>query len=133
VLAVAGVLSIAAPAAVHADPWDNGYSSQGSREGEWRGDGDDLPWRGQVVKYDAGLVWANVGGEGGVSIGDRMSLERVDESLTDPATGEVLKESHVELGVVTITNVEPKIAWGSYQASVTGDPARGDFLVLQPH
>ncbi|MFI4933536.1 MAG: CsgG/HfaB family protein [Caulobacterales bacterium] len=91
------------------------------------------PWRGQVVKFDSGTVWANAGGEGGVSVGDRFSLERVGESLTDPATGEVLKENMVELGVVTITNVEPKIAWGSYQPTITGDPARGDFLVLQPH
>jgi len=91
-----------------------------------------LPWRGQVVKYDSGTVWANAGGEGGINVGDRFSVERVGESLTDPATGEVLKENMVELGVVTITNVEDKIAWGSYQATVAGDPARGDFLVMQP-
>src|SRR5258707_14353073 len=38
-LAAASVLSIAAPAAVHADPYDNGYYDQG-RQGngaEWRG------------------------------------------------------------------------------------------------
>jgi hypothetical protein len=44
----------------------------------------------------------------------------------------VLKEDMQELGVVTITNVEDKIAWGSYQATVPGDPQRGDFLVMQP-
>lgn len=45
-LAAAGLLSIAAPAAVHADPWDNGYGGyydQGRHEGDhWR---DDNGWR----------------------------------------------------------------------------------------
>jgi curli biogenesis system outer membrane secretion channel CsgG len=91
-----------------------------------------LPWRGQVVKYDAGVVWANAGGDGGVNVGDKFSVQRIGESLTDPATGEVLKEDMQDLGVVTITNVEDKIAWGSYQSTVPGDPQRGDFLVMQP-
>jgi len=90
------------------------------------------PWRGQVVKYDSGTLWANAGGDGGVNVGDRFTVEHLGESLTDPATGEVLKENLVELGVVTITNVEPKIAWGTYQPSTPGDPARGDFLLMQP-
>jgi curli biogenesis system outer membrane secretion channel CsgG len=91
-----------------------------------------LPWRGQVVKFDAGVVYVNAGGEGGVNAGDKYSIQRVGESLTDPATGKVLKEDMVDLGVVTITNVEPKIAWGSYEGKATGDPARGDFVVMQP-
>ncbi|HLK24160.1 MAG TPA: CsgG/HfaB family protein [Caulobacteraceae bacterium] len=91
-----------------------------------------MPWRGQVVKYEAGIVWANAGAEGGVNIGDRFSVQRVGESLTDPATGEVLKENMQDLGVVTITNVEDKIAWGSYQAAIPTDPVRGDYLVMQP-
>ena len=90
------------------------------------------PWRGQVVKYDAGVVWVNAGAEGGIAAGDKFSVQRIGESLTDPATGEVLKEEMQELGVVTITNVEDKIAWGSYQATVPGDPQRGDLLVMQP-
>ena len=91
-----------------------------------------LPWRGQVVKADAGVVYVNAGGEGGVNVGDRYDIQRVGESLTDPATGKVLKEDMVDLGVVTITNVEAKIAWGSYEAKATGEPARGDFVVMQP-
>ncbi len=90
------------------------------------------PWRGQVVKYDAGVVYVNAGGEGGVTVGDHFDIERVGESLTDPATGKVLKETMVDLGVVTITNVEEKIAWGSYAPKASGDPARGDFVILQP-
>src|SRR5579872_3027732 len=32
-----------------------------------------LPWRGQVVKYDAGVVYVNAGGEGGVNTGDKFN------------------------------------------------------------
>lgn len=91
-----------------------------------------LPWRGQVVKFAAGVVYVNAGGDGGVATGDRYSIQRVGESLTDPATGKVLKEDMIDLGVVTITNVEPKIAWGSYEARASGDPVRGDFVIMQP-
>ena len=60
-----------------------------------------------------------------------MSLQRVGETLTDPATGAVLKQVMVSLGEVTITEVEPKIATGSYRAMLDAAPARGDYLVLQ--
>jgi curli biogenesis system outer membrane secretion channel CsgG len=90
------------------------------------------PWRGQVVKYDGGVVWANDGGDGGVRVGDTFTVERVGETLTDPATGKVLQETMQQLGVVTITDVQPAIAWGSYKANTPGDPARGDFLVMLP-
>jgi curli biogenesis system outer membrane secretion channel CsgG len=91
-----------------------------------------IPWRGQVVKADGATIYVNAGSEAGVNVGDRMSLQHVGETLTDPATGAVLKQNMVELGVVTITEVEPKIATGTYRAILPGDPARGDYVVLQP-
>jgi curli biogenesis system outer membrane secretion channel CsgG len=89
------------------------------------------PWRGQVVKADGGQVWLNAGGEAGVVVGDRMSLQRVGETLTDPATGAVLSEQMVQLGEVTITSVQPKLSIGTYRAILEGAPARGDFVVQQ--
>ena len=90
------------------------------------------PWRGQVVKYDGGVVWVNDGGDGGVHVGDTFVVERAGETLTDPATGKVLQQTMQDLGVVTITDVQPAIAWGSYKATLASDPARGDFLLMQP-
>ena len=90
-----------------------------------------IPWRGQVVKAENGSVWVDAGAEAGVNVGDRMTVERIGETLTDPATGAVLSQSMVQLGVVTITAAEPKIAMGAYAATVPGDPARGDYVVLQ--
>ncbi len=90
-----------------------------------------VPWRGQVVKAAGGVVYVNAGAEAGIAAGDQLSLQRVGESFTDPATGAVLSEHMVELGVVTITSVEPKLAAGSYQKTLDAEPARGDFLILK--
>ena len=89
-----------------------------------------LPWRGQVVRYDRGVVWVNAGGEDRVSVGDRFGVGRYGEAITDPDTGGLVNK--VRLGVVTISNVETGIASGAYQPGVAGDPARGDWLVMLP-
>jgi curli biogenesis system outer membrane secretion channel CsgG len=89
------------------------------------------PWRGQVVKFDSGMVWVNAGGESGVRVGDSMAIQRVGETLTDPATGIVLSQKLLDLGVVTITNVEPAIAWGNFAPSGSGEPVRGDALIFR--
>jgi len=91
-----------------------------------------IPWRGQVVKADGGQLYVNAGAEAGVRVGDQLTVERVGETLTDPATGAVLKQDMMQLGVVTITDSEPKYAVGSYKPIATGDPARGDYVVAQP-
>jgi len=90
-----------------------------------------VPWRGQVVQVENGLVYVNAGGDAGVAVGDKMSVQRIGESFTDPATGALLSEHMVELGTVTITGVEPKLASGTYVATIPGDPVRGDFLIFE--
>ena len=90
-----------------------------------------VPWRGQVVQFENGLLYVNAGSDGGVVAGDQMSVQRIGESFTDPATGEVLSEHMVALGTVTITEVEPKLASGTYVATIPGDPVRGDFLIFE--
>jgi hypothetical protein len=89
-----------------------------------------LPWRGQIVKRDGRVVWVNAGSEDAVRVGDRFGVGRFGDALVDQDTGGVVNK--VQLGVVTITNVEPRIASGAYRPSVAGDPARGDWLVLLP-
>jgi curli biogenesis system outer membrane secretion channel CsgG len=44
-----------------------------------------MPWRGEVEKFDGGMVWVNAGSNAGVRIGDSMTVQRVGETLTDPA------------------------------------------------
>ena len=90
-----------------------------------------LPWQGQVVKADGGMIWVNAGSDADVHVGDQMNLERIGETLTDPATGAVLQQNMVQLGVVTITQTQAKLSIGAYAPIVNTPPARGDFLVLQ--
>jgi curli biogenesis system outer membrane secretion channel CsgG len=85
------------------------------------------PWQGQVVDTDGGLVYVNAGAEAGMAVGDRLAIQRVAKTFTDPATGAILSERMQDVGVVTITNVEPKMASGSYVG--TEPPQRGDLLV----
>jgi curli biogenesis system outer membrane secretion channel CsgG len=89
-----------------------------------------VPWRGQVVKAEGGLVWVNAGGDTGVAVGDRLAVQKLSETLTDPVTGAVLSQSMADVGVITITNVEPKIAWGTYSTTSGAEPARGDRVVF---
>lgn len=85
-----------------------------------------VPWQGQVVEMDSGLVYVNAGSDAGVAVGDRLTVQRVAKTFTDPATGQVLDEQMQDLGVVTITSVEAKISSGTYVG--TDQPQRGDLL-----
>ena len=85
-----------------------------------------MPWQGQVVDVDGGTVYVNAGAEAGVAVGDRLVVQRVGKTFTDPATGQVLSERMDDLGVVTISSVEPKMASGAFVGR--GAPARGDLL-----
>lgn len=89
------------------------------------------PWQGRVVEWDEGSVIVNAGSETGVAVGDRLRLERLRKSLTDPETGRLLSDERYSLGEVFVQSVEPKIARGNF-VPVDGSivPQRGDFLVF---
>jgi curli biogenesis system outer membrane secretion channel CsgG len=84
------------------------------------------PWQGQIVDVDGGRIYINAGAEAGVAVGDRFAVQRVGKTFTDPATGQVLSERMEDVGLVTITQVEPKMASGAYDGSAA--PQRGDLL-----
>lgn len=85
-----------------------------------------VPWQGQVVDIDSGLVYVNAGAETGVAVGDRLAVQRVAKTFTDPATGALLEERMQDLGLVTITNVDAKLSSGTYAGAE--QPRRGDLL-----
>lgn len=89
------------------------------------------PWRGQVVEVEGGQVIVNAGEEAGVKVGDQMTVERVGKTLTDPGTGQILSQSRIQLGTVSIQSVEARIATGRFSPSGSTAPVRGDFLVLR--
>jgi curli biogenesis system outer membrane secretion channel CsgG len=88
-------------------------------------------WEGRVVDFDGADMIINAGAEAGLMPGDRLRVERIGRTLTDPDTGQVLSERRDTLGEVVIAGVEPKIARGHFAAATPGvDPQRGDLVIF---
>jgi len=93
---------------------------------------DAQPWKGQVVAYsDAeGVAIINLGLEAGIENGDRFRIERVGDVLTDPSTGEILKEARYLIGDLEVTTVEEKVSYAAFRSSNgTAAPERGDDVL----
>jgi curli biogenesis system outer membrane secretion channel CsgG len=88
------------------------------------------PWMGQVVDVDGSDVVINAGLRSGLKSGDMFMIERVVKTFTDPATGQVLGTKRNELGLVRITDVKEKLAFGPYSPLEKAPPKRGDLVVL---
>ncbi len=91
------------------------------------GKGDASGIVGKIAKADGGMLYVNVGSEGGVKEGDEFSVYRVGEQIKDPDTGEVLGANETRVGRVKITSVKgPRL---STAAAVSGSGFRaGDTL-----
>ncbi len=90
---------------------------------------NSLPWTGHVVDFDGGEVYINAGSETGLKANDKFVVERIVKKLTDPATGELLLLRKKELGMVTVTEVLPKISLGNFAPLAADAPQRGDLVV----
>ncbi len=99
--------------------------------GEWLAEADAL-----VVYCEArdGGWWPmiNRGGRDGVRAGDRLAIRRKVRDIHDPLTGELLKTIWHELGVMTVREVEDKIASGPLACPPDGGirPEVGDVAVI---
>ncbi|MFI4977051.1 MAG: CsgG/HfaB family protein, partial [Caulobacterales bacterium] len=89
-------------------------------------------WEGKVVDFDGQDIIVNAGAEAGLMAGDRLRVERIGRTLTDPDTGQVLSERHETLGEVVIAEAEPKVAHGRFTAAEQGAdaPQRGDLVIF---
>jgi curli biogenesis system outer membrane secretion channel CsgG len=89
-------------------------------------------WEGKVVAV-AGpeIIFVNAGSEAGLAAGDRLRVERLAVTLTDPDTGLVLSEKRLTLGEIVINQLEPRVAQGRFTPAVAGIlPERGDYVVF---
>ena len=68
-------------------------------------------WHGLLVDYDGKEAIINAGRNAGIKRGDRFTVERVIQRLTDPATGEVLSVRRQRLGTLEVRNVEEKVSF----------------------
>jgi len=89
------------------------------------------PWHALIVDYDGKEAAINAGRNAGVKPGDRFSVERIAQKLTDPATGEVLSVKRVSLGTLEVSRVEEKVSFATFATADGNQPARGD-LVMAP-
>ncbi len=87
------------------------------------------PWFGMIVDFEGDTTTINAGANSGIKVGDLFMAETITKKLTDPATGEVLSFRKKQLGTVEITEVEEKIAIGSFLPLSMEVPKRGDLVV----
>ncbi len=99
--------------------------------GQWLAEADAL-----VVYCEArdGAWWPmiNRGGRDGVRVGDRLVIRRKVQDIRDPLTGELLETIWHELGVMTVRDVEEKVASGPLACPPDGGdrPQVGDTAVI---
>ena len=86
-------------------------------------------WAGRVVDVD-GDVAINAGADAGIRVGDTFRVYRTSKLLTDPETGQVLGQRRKPVGWVTITAVEPGVAFGEFAGEPGAAPERGDAAVF---
>ncbi len=65
-----------------------------------------VPVNGLVADVDGATLILNVGSAAGVEVGDTLRVMRVTRTVTDPATGAVLREVTEDLGQVRIDEVD---------------------------
>jgi curli biogenesis system outer membrane secretion channel CsgG len=85
--------------------------------------------KGLVAHADGNTVILNVGSDAGVKVGDRLRVLRITSTVKDPATGRVLRELTLEVGLVQINEVDAASAVGTL---VSGSGAKiGDQVKSQ--
>jgi len=88
-----------------------------------------VTWVGRVVEYDGRQLYVNAGTRSAVSVGDKFMIEKQIKRLTDPTTGEVLRVIQEPVGILEITDVDEKIAWGKFISVGALLPERGDLVM----
>jgi curli biogenesis system outer membrane secretion channel CsgG len=90
------------------------------------------PWEGKVVSLVNGAVLVNAGSDSGLQPGDRLRVERLGETFTDPDTGAILSEERFTLGELVVMALQPRMAEARFIPAYDGIlPERGDFVVFQ--
>ena len=86
------------------------------------------PWAGRVVEFEGASVFINAGSQAGLKAGDKFRIFRIAKILTDPVTGQEISRREQDVGRVEISAVEPRLATGTFTATGTEAPVRGDHV-----
>jgi curli biogenesis system outer membrane secretion channel CsgG len=81
---------------------------------------------GLVADVSGNTLVLNIGTKGGVKVGDRLEVRRVSRTVTDPATGKVLRRVQSKLGEIVITEADDSSSVGTFTGSTP--PKVGDAV-----
>jgi curli biogenesis system outer membrane secretion channel CsgG len=81
---------------------------------------------GLVADVSGSTLVLNVGTKGGVKVGDKLEVRRVSRTVTDPASGKVLRRIQSKLGEVVITEADDSSSVGTYTGAAP--PKVGDAV-----
>ncbi|MCC6585432.1 MAG: curli production assembly protein CsgG [Bryobacterales bacterium] len=84
---------------------------------------------GLVADVSGKTLILNIGTAAGIKVGDRLEVKRVGRTITDPATGKVLRQITDSIGQVTINEADERSSVGTFSGS--GQPSVGDQVVVQ--
>jgi len=84
---------------------------------------------GLVADVSGSTIVLNVGTSGGVKVGDKLEVKRVTRTVTDPATGKVLRRISSKLGELVITEADASSSVGTYTG---GTPPKVGDAVASP-
>ena len=86
-------------------------------------------WTGRVVDVGEDVA-INAGAAAGLRAGDQFRVYRTSKVLTDPETGQVLGQRRRPIGTLTVTAVEPHVAFAAFLPETDERPERGDAAVF---
>ncbi len=84
---------------------------------------------GLVADVTGNTLVLNVGSNGGVKVGDQLSISRKVKDVKDPSTGAVIKTITNQLGTATVTEVDAGSSTATFNG--TGTPQVGDVVKSQ--
>jgi len=83
-------------------------------------------FEGLVADASGDTLVLNIGSRAGIKVGDRLQVSRPVRTISDPATGKVIRQIEDKLGEVVITEVDELSSVGKY--SGTGQVKVGDAV-----
>jgi len=87
-------------------------------------------WEALVAQVTDDTIYINAGSDAGLKIGDRLVVEHVIGTVTDPATNRVLTVQKARLADIELSAVEGKFATGTFVQTGAALPQRGDSVVF---
>ncbi|MHB0956849.1 MAG: FlgO family outer membrane protein [Pirellulaceae bacterium] len=84
--------------------------------------------RGKIARVDDNRIHVTLGSEDGVTLGDKLIIERKVGSVVDPDSDEILGESRAALGTLEIISVNPRFSECRVSGALESTSVNGDLV-----